>query len=99
MPVLGPQLSVSTSIVSCWSIRAPCCTLLADIDALNKKNRLEFRANADADPVTAGKEIAAGQKELKALHALLGNEHIKRFPGPPVRLSRKLECAAARLPL
>jgi hypothetical protein len=34
--------------------------------------------------VAAGKLIAAGKKELKALHALLGNEHLKRYPGPPV---------------
>mmetsp|Transcript_82676 Transcript_82676/g.121146 ORF Transcript_82676/g.121146 Transcript_82676/m.121146 type:complete len:133 (-) Transcript_82676:457-855(-) len=46
--------------------------------------RVEFKANADTEPVMAGKLIAAGQKELKALHAMLNNEHIKRFPGPPM---------------
>jgi hypothetical protein len=47
-------------------------------------HRSSFKEHADADAVAAGKLIAAGQKELKALRALLGNEHIKRYPGPPV---------------
>ena len=46
--------------------------------------RNDFKSHAQADPVTAGKLIAAGQKELKALRALLNNEHLKKFPGPPV---------------
>ena len=45
--------------------------------------RSEFNSNKGADPVTAGKLIAAGQKELKALQALLSNEHLNRYPGPP----------------
>lgn len=49
-----------------------------------RTHRSSFKDHADADAVAAGKLIAAGQKELKALRALLGNEHIKRHPGPPV---------------
>jgi len=69
-----------------------------------RTHRSSFKEHSGADAVAAGKLIAAGQKELKALRALLGNEHIKRHPGPPVcprRLhSRPLCCMpAASLPV
>ena len=59
-----------------------------------ESRRSDFKSNAHADAVAAGKLIAAGQKELKALQALLNDEHIKRFPGPPVCFG-SISCPAA----
>jgi hypothetical protein len=61
-----------------------------------KISRHDFKINANAEPVAAGKLIAAGKKELKALQALLGNEHLKRYPGPPVLLTVPMHLIEAR---
>ena len=51
--------------------------------AASAQIRREFKAAKAAEPSAAAKAFATAQKELKALTLLLGNEHLKRYPGPP----------------
>mmetsp|Transcript_49152 Transcript_49152/g.76682 ORF Transcript_49152/g.76682 Transcript_49152/m.76682 type:complete len:138 (+) Transcript_49152:99-512(+) len=44
--------------------------------------RKEFRENQSVETVQASKLLAAGGKELKALRALVNNEHLAKYPGP-----------------
>ena len=86
-----PRLRRHSLVVGVW--------LRADT---TRTHRSSFKEHADADAVAAAKLIAAGQKELKALRALLGNEYIKRYPGPAVcpRLhAHARDCRPARLDL
>jgi len=40
------------------------------------------RENQSVETVQASKLLAAGGKELKALRALVNNEHLAKYPGP-----------------
>ena len=46
--------------------------------------REAFKAGAGAEPAAAAELLQEGEAELAALRAILGNEAIDAFPGPPL---------------